>query len=60
MFATTEGLVLARDLHWKPSAANTVTVSKQTKKVPDFPVIVIPDSVAYQSWKDISYVQLFL
>jgi len=39
MSTTTERRILFRDIHWKPCADNTVTVSKQTEKVPDFPSI---------------------
>jgi len=35
MFTTAGSVVIFRDIHWKPSAAHTVTVSKQTRKVPD-------------------------
>jgi len=60
---TTERLLLFRDIHWKPSADNTATVSKQTWKVPGFPSSVVSDVLTYQFWKDfkdISYIQYFL
>ena len=59
MFTTTKGLALFRDIQ-KPSADNTVTVSKQTRNVRDFPAIVVSDTATYQFWTDISYVQQFL
>ena len=40
IFTATERLVLFREMYWKPSTGNTVTVLNKVRKVPDFPVII--------------------
>ena len=56
---TTERPALFRDYIENPALITELPLQSKPGKRRIFQVIVVPDAVAYQFWKDISYVHQF-
>jgi len=60
MFTTTERLVLFRDYIENPALITQLPYQSKLGKCRIFPISAVSDTVAYQFWKGIIYVQWFL